>query len=85
MGNDLQGDILSAEDHVNCISKKYDIGLVGNVHCTSCHKTVVHTSDCTFNCDNYDFSEYIVSCALSCKHRLKEVSMNSFVKLVINV
>ena len=40
MGNDLQGDILSAEDCVNCICKKCDIELVGNVCCTCCHKTV---------------------------------------------
>ena len=64
MSNDLQGHILSAEDSVD-------------VHCTCCHKTVMCTSACTFNCDNYDFSEYIASCALSHNHRLKD-GVNEF-------
>ena len=45
MDNDLQGDILSAEDNVDHICKKCDIELVGNVVCTSA---------CTFSCDNYN-------------------------------
>ena len=62
--------LTSCGDTSGFICKKCDIILQQDVKCTCCHRQFMKRSCITLSIENYDFSDYIVSRALSSKNRL---------------
>ena len=48
--------------------QKSDAKILPNITCTCCHSSFKKSVSFKFNTDKYDFSSYIISCALALKH-----------------